>query len=161
MRWRAMRADDAAIAADVANAIHLSYPEDPLVVRDRLTVYPEGCLVLADKGRLYGYVVSHPWVLGEPPALNSALVALPENPDCFYLHDMALLPSVRGQGHALVALEMVLAQARAGGFTTVFLMAVGDAHGFWERRGFTRYDDYRPDPASGYGPEAAAYTRRT
>ncbi|KQY96416.1 GNAT family N-acetyltransferase [Brevundimonas sp. Root1423] len=160
MHWRPMRPDDSATAADVANAIHLSYPEDPLVVRDRLAVYPEGCFVLADEARLYGYFVCHPWVLGEPPALNSALGALPEKPDCFYLHDMALLGSVRGQGHALTALDMVLGLARAGTFDTVFLMAVGDAHGFWERAGFTRYEAYRPDPAKGYGPEAAAYTRR-
>lgn len=159
MRWRPMRSDDSATAADVANAIHLSYPEDPFVVRDRLAVYPEGCFVLADKARLYGYFVAHPWVLGEPPALNSALGALPEKPDCFYLHDMALLPFVRGRGFAVEALDMVVAQARAGDFDTVFLMAVGDAHGFWERTGFTRYEGYRPDPAKGYGPEAAAYVR--
>ncbi|HVL41821.1 MAG TPA: GNAT family N-acetyltransferase [Brevundimonas sp.] len=160
MRWRPMRTDDAATALDVANAIHLSYPEDPLVVRDRLALYPEGCFVLADDAGLYGYFVSHPWVLGEPPALNCALGALPDRPDCFYLHDMALLPSVRGQGHAVAALDIVLRQARAGGFPTLFLMAVGDAHGFWEQTGFSRCETSRPDPAKGYGPEAAAYIRR-
>jgi len=160
MLWRPMRSDDAATASDVANAIHLSYPEDPFVVRDRLSVYPQGCFVLADDTRLYGYFVSHPWVLGAPPALDTALGALPEKPDCFYLHDMALLADVRGQGHALTGLQIVLDLARAGGFSTVFLMAVGDAHGFWERTGFTRYEDYRPDPGKGYGPEAAAYIRR-
>jgi GNAT superfamily N-acetyltransferase len=159
MHWRPMRPDDSATASDVANAIHLSYPEDPLVVRDRLKVHPEGCFVLADDDRLYGYLVCHPWVLGAPPALNAELGALPENPDCFYLHDLALLDVVRGQGHALGALEIVLTQARAGGFPVVFLMAVGDAHGFWERAGFTRYAPWRPDPAKGYGPEAAAYIR--
>lgn len=159
MHWRPMRSEDAATASDVANAIHLAYPEDPLVVRDRLAVYPQGCFVLADGDRICGYLVCHPWVLGEPPALSVELGALPDNPDCLYLHDIALLASVRGQGHAITALNIVLEQARAGGFPTVFLMAVGDAHGFWERAGFARYEAWRPDPDKGYGPEAAAYTR--
>lgn len=160
MHWRPMRSGDASTALDVANAIHLSYPEDPFVIRDRLAVWPEGCFVLADDAGLYGYFVSHPWVLGEPPALNTTLGALPDAPDCLYLHDLALLPSVRGQGHARAALEILLAQARAGGFSTLFLMAVGDAHGFWEQAGFTPDEAWRPDPAKGYGPEATASIRR-
>lgn len=159
MQWSPMHPEDVAAAVDLANAVHLSYPEDALVLRDRLRVYPEGCFILADKAEVRGYFVCHPWLLGEPPALNTALGALPAHPDCFYLHDIAILESVRGQGHARAALEIILAQARAGGFSVVFLMAVGDAHGFWEQAGFTRYEAWRPDPAKGYGPEAAAYIR--
>jgi GNAT superfamily N-acetyltransferase len=155
-----MRADDAAAAADLANAVHLSYPEDPSVVRDRLAIWPEGCFVLDSGAGLQGYFVCHPWRLGAPPALNTALGALPERPDCLYLHDIALLRSAQGQGHALEALEIVIGQARASDLSAILLVAVGEAHGFWERVGFARYNKYSPAGSNGYGPEATAYIRR-
>lgn len=154
-----MQAGDVSAAADLANAIHLSYPEDPLVIRNRLALYPEGCFVLTDERGLYGHLVCHPWKLGEPPALNAALEALPESADCLYLHDITLAPAARGHGHARLALDMVLSLARKSGLGQVFLMAVGEAHGFWERAGFSPCDAASADPRKGYGPEARAYIR--
>ena len=54
MQWSPMHPEDVAAAVDLANAVHLSYPEDALVLRDRLRVYPEGCFVLADKAEVRG-----------------------------------------------------------------------------------------------------------
>jgi GNAT superfamily N-acetyltransferase len=157
MFWRQMHIGDAPGVADLANTIHLSYPEDPAVIHDRLSVYPEGCYLLDDGGDPRGYLVCHPWLLRALPALNSRLGSLPERPDCFYLHDLALDESVRGQGHALTAVEIVLGRARACGLSTILLMAVGNAHAFWEHVGFRRYDSYEEDPSKGYGSEAASY----
>ena len=157
MRWRPMLAGDAAAATDLANTVHLSYPEDPLVVRDRLAIWPKGCFVLEGEAGLGGYLLFHPWTLGEPPALSTALGALPERPDCMYVHDLALLRSARGQGHALAALAMVVRQAREHDLRKIFLMAVGEAHGFWELTGFARFAGYQAEASKGYGPEAQAY----
>ena len=60
--WRPMRTADVGRAAGLANSVHLSYPEDPAVIVDRLAIYPSGCFVLDDGGTLKGYMVSHPWV---------------------------------------------------------------------------------------------------
>jgi GNAT superfamily N-acetyltransferase len=155
-----MRPADVAAAAELANAVHLAYPEDPAVVGDRLAIYPSGCFVLEDGASLEGQLLSHPWIRAGLPPLDTVLGALPAAPDCYYLHDLVLSEAVRGQGHALAAVDLVVAQARAGGFDTILLVAVSAAHGYWERAGFEPCPDLRPDPAKGYGPEARAYVRR-
>ena len=77
-RWRAMEAADLAAVERVAAHVHPDYPEDEAVFAERLSLCPEGCLVLARPlGDPCGYVVAHPWRLGQPPALNSLLGALP------------------------------------------------------------------------------------
>ena len=158
MRWRPMQAGDVTAVAALCNTVHLSYPEEPAVIQDRLTLFAEGCHVLDDAGNPKGYLLCHPWLRGQIPKLNSKLGGLPDRPDCFYLHDLALDESVRGQGHALTAVEMVIDQARACRLPTIMLMAVGRAHAFWEHVGFSRSNEYVPDASSGYGPEAAAYS---
>ena len=157
--WRPMRTADVGRAAGLANSVHLSYPEDPAVIVDRLAIYPSGCFVLDDGGTLKGYMVSHPWVRDILPPLNATLGSVPAAPDCYYLHDLALLEAVRGQGHALAAVDLVIRRARAARLDTILLMAVGGAHGFWEHVGFEPDPAYRPDPAKGYGKEARAYIR--
>jgi GNAT superfamily N-acetyltransferase len=158
MSWRPMQSRDLAAVAALANAIHLSYPEDPAVIRDRLAVYPEGCHVLDDGRQPRGYLLCHPWLRQRIPALNSMLGRLPDRPDCLYLHDLALDESVRGQGHALTAVEIALEQARSRGLPAVLLVAVGRAHAFWEHVGFRRSDEHEAEVSGKYGPEAAAYT---
>ena len=157
MFWRPMQSRDLAAVAVLANAIHLSYPEDPAVIEDRLTVYPEGCHVLDDDGLPRGYLLCHPWRRHQIPALNSTLGSLPDRPDCLYLHDLALDESVRGQGHALTAVEIALDQARSRRLPAVLLVAVGRAHTFWEHVGFRRSDAHEAEVCGKYGPEAAAY----
>jgi hypothetical protein len=155
-----MRPADAAVAAGLANSVHLSYPEDATVIHDRLAIYPRGCFVLDDGAALCGYLISHPWIQRNLPALNVTLRGLPAAPDCYYLHDLALLEAVRGRGHALSAVDLVVKEAKACGLKTILLMAVGDAHGYWERAGFEPCPGDRPDRAKGYGEEAQAYIRR-
>lgn len=105
-RWRAMAAADLAAAERIAARVHPDYPEDAAVFAERLSLFPEGCLVLVSpSGELGGYVIAHPWRLGQPPALNSLLGALPAAADTLYIHDIALLPERRGGGAAGRALE--------------------------------------------------------
>ena len=155
-----MRPGDIGAAAELANAVHLSYPEDPAVIADRIGLYPRGCFVLEDGATLKGHLVSHPWIRRSLPALNASLGSLPAAPDCYYLHDLTILEAARGQGHALSAVDLVVEEARACGLDTILLIAVGDAHGYWERVGFEPWSGHRVDPAKGYGPEARAYIRR-
>jgi GNAT superfamily N-acetyltransferase len=157
MHWRRMQARDVAAVAALANKVHLSYPEDEAVYRDRLTLFPEGCHLLDDRGDPKALLIGHPWLCASPPALNSMLGGLPDPPDCYYLHDLALDPSVRGRGYALSAVEIVLGQARLRGLADILLIAIGDAHPFWEHVGFRRYGGFGNLVAKGYGPEAAGY----
>lgn len=160
MRWRNMTDADVAAVADIANIVHLDYPENPAVFAAAYRLYPAGCHVLAgDDGALAGYLISHPAILGLPPILNIPMDALPKHPDCYYLHDLALGAHTRGRGLAGAAVTIAVEEARAAGFDIIALIAVGDAHGFWERHGFKLYGDGLIDPAKGYGDEARAMIR--
>ncbi|MDC7784204.1 GNAT family N-acetyltransferase [Rhodoplanes tepidamans] len=143
--WRPMVDGDLAAVLAVAAVVHPDLPEDRAVFAERRRLAPEGCHVLADPatpapGGLAGYVVSHPWA-GAPPALDTLLGGLPERPTTWYLHDLALLPAARGGGAGATIVDRLAAHARAAGFTTLSLVAVGGSPGFWMRQGFSAVDD--------------------
>lgn len=161
MHWRAMTQGDVARVAELAEAVHAGYSENMAVFAACLQLYPPGCRVIdTGDGRIGGYLISHPGRFDTPPVLDVPLVRLPEPADCYYLHDLALAPVTRGHGMAGSAVEIVTAEARGGGFDTIALIAVGDAHGFWRHQGFTPAGDGRVDPAKGYGAEARAMIRK-
>ena len=138
--WRPARAGDLAAITAIAAAVHPGYPEGEAVFAERLSLFPEGCRILADDAPA-GYLLSHPWVFGEPPKLDSLLGALPERPSTYYVHDLGLLVQARGRGHAGTAIRDVIAMARRLGLATVSLVAVNDTTGFWRRFGFRLHDD--------------------
>src|SRR5262249_32027925 len=72
----------------------------------------------------------------DPPGLNAFLGKLPATPSSFYIHDPALLPTVRRTGHAQEIVTEILDQARTTGFTNVSLIAVNRSTAFWTRMGF-------------------------
>ncbi|XKH35702.1 GNAT family N-acetyltransferase [Azospirillum doebereinerae] len=97
------KADLDAVLA-VADVVHPDYPEDRAVFAERLALFPEGCRLAERDGRVLGYGVMHPGLLGVPPPLDAPLGALPAVADCLYLHDIALLPDTRGLGLGAKAL---------------------------------------------------------
>ncbi|ACI50915.1 GCN5-related N-acetyltransferase [Gluconacetobacter diazotrophicus PA1 5] len=158
--WRAMCADDLPAVMDLAARIHPDYPEGEAVFAERLALCPAGCLVLPGAEGLVGYVLSHPWRVDGPPALDSALGALPAVPDCWYLHDIALLPPARGQGAAAAALALIGTRAAQAGLGRIALIATGQAAAYWRRAGFTPLD--QPDAATvlrSYDPRAQLMAR--
>jgi GNAT superfamily N-acetyltransferase len=143
--WRAMSAADLAAVSRIAAAVHPDFPEDDAVFAERRDLCPEGCHVLvrgeADLGgALAGYVLSHPWMSGSCPPLNVRLGALPDAPDTFYIHDLALLPVARGSGAAGAIIDHLRATARDTGFSRLGLVAVNNSTGFWRRQGFESVD---------------------
>jgi ribosomal protein S18 acetylase RimI-like enzyme len=156
MGWRPLLATDLALLVELADTIHRDHPESPEALASRLQVFPAGCFIAEGGNGLetedgLGYCLSHPGTMGQPPALDCVLTALPARPDCLYLHDLALLPEARSQrlGEAMVALLTDV--ARAHGLDHIALTAVSNSWGFWERQGFER----RACPAlAGYGAAA-------
>ena len=136
-------------------------PERVEVYTNRMALAPEFCLVdLAPDGHLQGYLVSHPWREGVPPALDAILERLPEHASCWYLHDCAVDVAAKGRGVAARLHHVAVDRARARGLQRAALVAVGGAAGFWRRFG------YAPRELPGmagrlqdYGPEAAYMER--
>ena len=154
-----MQAADLAAVEAVAQAIHVDFPEDEAVFAERLRLCPQGCLVLAVEGGIAGYLISHPWMLGAPPALDTLLGAVPAGADSWYIHDLALAPQARGTGAAGRVVAHAVGLARAAGLGSLSLMSVGGSAGFWRRQGF----EAAPAPAeklASYGDGAAYMVRR-
>lgn len=134
--WRAMTIDDLAAVDAIAARVHPAYPEDRMVFAERLRLHPEGCWVLAPGAEIAGYVISHPWHLGEPPALNVLVGRLPAPASTYYIHDLALLPAARGSGAAGRIVAQLVGHARQLGLRSLSLIAVGGSTAFWMKQGF-------------------------
>jgi ribosomal protein S18 acetylase RimI-like enzyme len=134
--WRPMAQADLPAVGALASLIHPDFPEDDAVFIERLRLYPAGCHVLARGETLAAYVVSHPWIARQPPALNDLLGALPMRPSTYYIHDLALAPAARGSGAGKKIVAQLAALARAEALPTMSLVAVNGSERFWQRQGF-------------------------
>lgn len=159
-RWRPMTAADAPAVAAIADRVHLDYPEDGAVFAERLSLYSAGCRVLDGGGDISAYIISHPWRHLEPPSLNTLLGQIPDDANTYYIHDIALLPAVRGTGAAGAVINDVLDKAAASGFMSASLVAVGGTEGFWSRYGFRELRDPVLDKKLASYDETARYMVR-
>ena len=159
LQWRPMTSADLPGVAELADRIHPSLPEDVAIFADRLRLYPQGCLVLADaEGGCLGYAVGHPWTKGPPPKLDTPLGALPQPADCFYIHDVAVAPEARGHGLAAGAVEQLLEQADA--YRCAALVSVHATTPFWSRFGFAEAGGgLAPGALASYGGDARYMVR--
>jgi ribosomal protein S18 acetylase RimI-like enzyme len=136
-RWRAMRADDLDGVVAVARIAFPDHFEAPACFAERFALFPQGCYVLADgDGAVKGYLIAYPWPLGAIPPLDSLLGSLPKARHAFYLHDLALHPDARGQGHAAPVVERLVDDLRALGGREIALVSVNGSVQFWCGLGF-------------------------
>ncbi|VVE72599.1 GNAT family N-acetyltransferase [Pandoraea captiosa] len=154
--------------------------ESEATLASRLTLSPSTCWVAVDAqapdheaclaevevgagaGYLAGYLFTHPWHLAAPPPLDTVLHSLPDAPDCWYVHDMALAPRTRGAGVAGRLYAAALTAAQTLGLSASALVAVQQSQGFWARFGYTAALDVSPQIAAklaGYGNGAVFMTR--
>lgn len=136
LAWRAMRSEDLGGVVAVAASAFPGHFERPACFAERLALFPQGCFVLATADALKGYLIAYPWPEGEIPPLNSLLGGLPAARDWLYLHDLALHPDARGQGHARPIVERLVAEARGWGIGCIALVSVNDTVPFWRGMGF-------------------------
>lgn len=141
--WRAMSGYDLGAVSAIAAKVHPGFFEADAVLAEKHELYRNGCYILEVADKPAGYVLSHPWKRGSLPALNAMIGALPENPDTFYIHDLALLPVTRGVGAAGQIVDALTKHARAMGFHSMSLVAVNGSVPFWEKQGFVAED--RPE----------------
>lgn len=154
-----MSTSDAPALQHIADEIHPGLPEGNHVFAERATLFPEGCLVLAEDGELCGYAISHPIRHRQPPALDSLLGEIPPDADEYYIHDVAVLPGLRGRGLAGDCVRMLLEVARR--YPTAGLVSVYGTAPFWRRFGFVReaVDEGLSRKLRGYGEGAVYLTR--
>ncbi|KAK3988233.1 hypothetical protein QBC44DRAFT_398417 [Cladorrhinum sp. PSN332] len=162
--WRSMAPGDINGVHLVADEIHSALPESDNVYKERLSLFPEGCLVLADANdkTIFGYTIAHPIRRGCPPALDSMLGEIAPGADQFYIHDVAVSPALRGKGMAKEAIGRLLALSESSGYETTCLISVYGTSPFWARFGFVpeAVDEVFQEKLRGYGDDAVYLVRR-
>ncbi|WP_456640526.1 GNAT family N-acetyltransferase [Bradyrhizobium sp. USDA 10063] len=133
--WRPARASDLAAISAIAARIHPDLFERPEVFAEKMRLCPNGCRVLAADEAIVGYGLAYPWKQHRIPPLDGLLERLPDDADCLYVHDVAVLPDTRGGvAHPYVATIEKL--ARSSGIAALALVSVYATRPLWERFGF-------------------------
>ena len=157
--WRQMEQQDLAGVLKVADVVHPGLPERLEVMAERLRLFPRGCLVLEDAQRVAGYAIAHPIRPAEPPALDTLLGALAPDATNFYMHDVALLPRMRGCGLAPLGVRRLLDVARS--YDAACLIAVYGTPVYWARYGFEPSSRVHREKLAAYGEGAVFMEKRT
>jgi GNAT superfamily N-acetyltransferase len=121
---------------EIAAWIHPDLPERPEVFAEKMRLFPEGCLVLCTGEAIVGYGIAHPWKLRRIPPLDGFLESLPSDADCFYVHDVAVLPAFRGGRTAEPYIQTIETLATSAGIGFLTLVSVYGTASLWERFGF-------------------------
>lgn len=158
--WRQLAPSDIEGLLSVAGEVHPGLPERGDVFRERVKLFPEGCLALVQDSTLYGYAISHPIRRGHPPPLDSLLGEIAPDADQYYIHDMAILPAARKKGHAADVILRLLQIAQR--YPTSCLISVYGTAPFWARFGFHPAEPAEVAPAKlqDYGDDATHLVRR-
>lgn len=135
-KWRLATPHDVCSIGKLSREILGVLGEEDIIFEERQRLCPSGCYVLTEGDIVGGYIVAHPWILKNPPALNKFLEQLPLEADCWYIHDIAISESFRGTGAAAVIVEQIASLAISNGFSTIALVAVSGASRYWSRIGF-------------------------
>jgi GNAT superfamily N-acetyltransferase len=140
LQWRPMVAVDLTAVYALSEILHPDYIERAAVLAEKLALFPEGCFVLAETHRaISGYCFSHPWLIGPPPALDRFFGTLPPAAATYFIHDLAIEPSLQGKGHAASLMANLVAVAMP--FGCMRLVAVKGSESFWSRMEFRAVDD--------------------
>jgi GNAT superfamily N-acetyltransferase len=116
--------------------------ETEAVIRARLACSPDTAWVAEVDGEVCAYLVGYRSRLGQVGALGDGFEPATE-PDCLYLHDLAVGPQARGLGLGPLLVAHALAQASREHLPWAALVSVQGSQAFWRQRGFTvsRLDD--------------------
>lgn len=155
----ARMADLPAIMRIQAQCYTAIVPESAASMGAKIQASPDTCLVASagTDADLCAYFLAVPWRFDSPPSLDQAHCTLPAEPDCLYLHDLAVAPARRstGAGHALV--QKMLAVFRDSPFDKACLIAIQGARTYWQKHGFEPVLPLAPalhHQISGYGADA-------
>jgi ribosomal protein S18 acetylase RimI-like enzyme len=131
--WRPMLAFDLKDVNRIAGFVWgEEFFETPEVFEEKLMLFPKGCFVYATD-TVQGYAFSHPWHKMNPPKLNSLLGKFIDA-DVLHIHDISLLPEVRGKG--LVNQLMPELEKIAQKYTGMSLVGINNTATLWNKYNF-------------------------
>jgi GNAT superfamily N-acetyltransferase len=114
------------------------YRESREIYKDKFDKFPDGCWIAEVDGQPNGYLLSHPCLLDNPPKLDMMIGYIPQNPDCYFIHDIAVNPFFKGKGIGRILCDKAKLLAKEYNLTNIALISVQNSHPFWEKMGFKR-----------------------
>jgi GNAT superfamily N-acetyltransferase len=134
---RAMRLEDVPAMLVVQRQCYpLDMNEPAEVFQARFQACPDTAWVVLDaSGQVGAYLVAYRSLLGKVTPLGHAFEHAP-GADALYLHDLAIGPSLRGQGLAQALVQHARTQGLASGLQALSLVSVNGTVPFWQRMGF-------------------------
>ena len=139
-----------------------AYIESAAVLARRMASRAQCSLVLERAGQVCAYLAAYDSVAGHVTPLHGDFEAS-DAPDTLYLHDLAVLPALAGQGRAQALLAPVWRDAVARGLTRSALVAVQGSKRYWERHGYRVHalrGEMQQQHLAAYG-KGAVYMLRT
>jgi GNAT superfamily N-acetyltransferase len=133
--------------------------ESATVMTHRVSEFFQTCWGYFVDDQLAGYLLAYPSMLGRITPLAAAF-PLYQNPDCLYLHDMAISRDFRGQSLAPALLAHATNEAKKLGLGALALVAVQGAEGYWAKQGFAKLTPVSAEQQATldtYLPEIACY----
>lgn len=159
MIWQSLIISDIPSVLAIAKQIHPGLFERSEIFGEKLELFPHGCKKLLIDNQLVGYGFAHPWKIHSIPQLDTFLEKIPSQPDCLYIHDVAILPQARGRNATDLLTKQYKKLAAHYDFKALSLVSVYMTTGFWQRFGFeiTRVDALEGQLRS-YGCDAVYMT---
>lgn len=111
-------------------------PESDRSFINKIKQSPNTCWGIFDNGSLTAYLIAIPWRTGMPLSLDQMDVTC-TNPNCLYLHDLAVLREMRGTGAAQTLLKSFFEALHTSRFCRAALVAIQGSKPYWERQGFS------------------------
>lgn len=119
------------------------YPAETIesadVFRERLTQAPQTSWVAEDEAGVCAYLVAYRSRVGKLTPLGGDFV-IADDPDCLYLHDLALLPGRRGGGLATALVRQAWRHAVEHRLAYSALVSVNGSQAFWGGLGYAAWD---------------------
>ncbi|MBI1328133.1 MAG: GNAT family N-acetyltransferase [Alphaproteobacteria bacterium] len=153
--WQPMLAADLKHLKRLSDLLFPDYLEDYEVLEERWKICPLGCFILKNYSfNAVGYALAHPAKLKAPPKENRIFI-VPEDADCFHIHDICMLYDYQGYGYAGRVLRDIAAYALERGFNKLAIVAVHNSRRIWEKYGFKPLDDetYQQKIKADYGDD--------
>ncbi len=125
---RQLTAQEVKSASDLADLIYPPELGESLEsFQKKFSFYPPGFLGCFVADTLVGYIVGHPWKGDGVVPLNYDFAHPVEEPDCFYIHDVAVIHEHRGKSYSKFLFNSILEIGRDEDFRKFMCVAVSDA----------------------------------
>ncbi|NLD99583.1 MAG: GNAT family N-acetyltransferase [Fibrobacter sp.] len=135
--WKPLERANLQTVTAIAHQLHPDLPERLDVFDEKRSLFSQGCKKLMHGTDIVGYGFAHPWYHNKIPALDTFLQKIPDNPDCIYIHDVAILPSAQGKKATEGYISDIVTLAKCHSIAVLTLVSVYRTTDFWKKYGFS------------------------